>query len=84
MYETTFRARWDQYRERDGQPVQVIRVIEEPDAKHDAEVLPMFEIRFPNDDTYTEAWPEELLDGQTPQIVTEAECNELIRLVKEG
>jgi hypothetical protein len=46
-------------RQRDGQPVEVLRAIRRPDTTHDWDVLPMFRIRFP-DGTETEAWCDEL------------------------
>lgn len=55
----TFQSPYDQYRERIGQPFTLIREITEPDAGHDAEVLPMYVIRFP-DGEEIEAWPEEV------------------------
>lgn len=55
-----FKASFDQYRERDGQKFTLIGVVDTPDERHDAEVLPMFKIRF-EDGYETEAWPEEVL-----------------------
>lgn len=46
-------------RSRNGQTVRVVRHIKEPDSAHDIEVLPMFEIEFP-DKTCDECWADEL------------------------
>ena len=54
-----FESPYDQYRERNGQTIEVIWCIEEGDAEHDEEVLPMFIVRF-EDGAEIEAWPEEI------------------------
>lgn len=59
MYRKTFTTPYEQHRDREGQTFEVLRTISKPDADHDAEVLPMYEIRFP-DGTRIEAWPEEV------------------------
>ncbi len=56
----TFKAQYDQYLERDGQPFEIIRKVTKPEATIDWEVLPMYEIRFLNDGYVTMAWPEEV------------------------
>lgn len=58
----TFQSPYEQFESRIGQPFKVTGVITEADADHDAEVLPMFAIRFA-DGFETEAWPEEILTG---------------------
>lgn len=63
MYRTTFRTPYDQHRDRTGQPFTVLQVIDTPDSDHDAEVRPMYRIRFA-DGTEIEAWPEEVLDDE--------------------
>jgi hypothetical protein len=49
------------YAHRNGQTVTIVRTISEPDATHDAEVLPMHVVRFPDGAT-AEVWPDELTD----------------------
>lgn len=44
---------------RNGQAVEVVGAITEPDAYHDEEVLPMYLVRFP-DGFETEVWDDEL------------------------
>lgn len=60
---TAFRAAFqtphEQHRDRNGQPFTLVRKIEEPDATHDAEVLPMYVVRF-DDGVEIEAWPDEV------------------------
>lgn len=51
----------DQFAERNNQKCEIIGKIDEPDDTHDAEVLPMYRIRFA-DGEEIEAWPEELYD----------------------
>lgn len=60
MYRDTFDSPYEQYRHRIGQPFRVQKIIDTPDQKHDAEVLPMYEIQFEDGETI-EAWPEEVL-----------------------
>jgi hypothetical protein len=55
----TFRTPYEQYRNRDGESIEIVRKIETPDEEHDEEVLPMYVVRF-EDGTEIEAWPEEL------------------------
>ena len=55
-----FNSPYDQYKERNGQLCEILNIFSEPDANHDAEVLPMYEIRFRTDNTIIEAYPEEL------------------------
>lgn len=55
-----FDSPYEQYRDRNGQVFVLVREITEPDASHDAEVLPVYVIRFP-DGVEIEAWPEEIL-----------------------
>lgn len=56
-----FKAWYDQYRERDGEPFTILSIIDEPDEDHDEEVLPMVWIQF-EDEEIIEAWPEEVID----------------------
>lgn len=55
-----FRAVYDQHSNRDGEEFFLVKVIDTPDESHDAEVLPMYLIRF-NDGQEIEAWPEEIM-----------------------
>ena len=55
----TFVTPFEQHADRRGQAFDIIGKITEPDATHDAEVLPMYRIRFA-DGTEIEAWPEEV------------------------
>lgn len=57
-----FKACYEQYREHDGKPVDLVRVIEKADDTHDQEVLPMFVVRLP-DGEEIEAWPEEVTEN---------------------
>lgn len=50
----------EQYAERDGERFTILDVIAEPDEDHDEDVLPMIRIRFDNDHTEIESWPEEV------------------------
>lgn len=50
----------EQYKMHDGKVCQVVRVIDEPDIEHDAEVLPMYEVEFNLNGKTIEAWPDEL------------------------
>ena len=59
MTKGTFRTDFDQYRDRDGERFTFVRVVDTPDEHHDAEVLPMYVIRF-DDGVEIEAWPEEV------------------------
>jgi hypothetical protein len=52
-----FKARWEQYKERDGQQFKVIRQLHPPEI--DEEVGRMWEIQF-SDHTVIHAWPEEV------------------------
>ena len=54
-----FNSPYDQYRHRNGHIFEIVREITKPDKEHDAEVLPMFLIRF-EDGLQIEAWPEEI------------------------
>lgn len=54
-----FKSPYEQYANRVGQEFELVRTITEPDATHDAEVLPMYVIRFA-DGEEIEAWPEEV------------------------
>ena len=56
----TFRSPYSQYASRRGETFTVERIIMAPDVDHDAEVLPMYGIRF-EDGEAIEAWPEEVL-----------------------
>lgn len=60
-YRDAFKAQYNQYREHDGKRFAALRVIEEADATHDEEVLPMFVIALETGEEI-EAWPEEVLD----------------------
>lgn len=55
----TFTTPFDQYANREGQRFNVLAKITEPDEDHDAEVLPMYRIRF-DDGFEIDAWPEEV------------------------
>ena len=55
-----FHAVYDQHSNRDGEEFSLVKVIDTPDESHDAEVLPMYLIRF-NDGQEIEAWPEEIM-----------------------
>ena len=57
-----FKTPFDQYKEYDGMACQVKRVIDKPDAEHDVESLPMYEVAIltPRGRITIEAWPEEL------------------------
>lgn len=46
---------------RNGQKARVVREITEPESGFDAEVLPMWEVRF-GDGFQTEVWPDELVE----------------------
>lgn len=59
-YRQTFTTPFDQFAHREGDEFTVIRVIDQPDENHDAEVLPMYEICF-TDGEQIEAWPEEVM-----------------------
>lgn len=54
-----FAAHYDEHADRDGQRFEFVALVHEPDDEHDAEVLPMYRIRF-DDGTEIEAWPEEV------------------------
>lgn len=56
---STFTTPYGQHKDREGQPFELVRVIDAPDATHDAEVLPMYVVRFA-DGLEVEAWPEEV------------------------
>lgn len=56
-----FLTPYDQYQERHGQACEIVRDIIEPESDVDAEVLPMYVIRFP-DGLEIHAWPEEICD----------------------
>ncbi|KKM03831.1 hypothetical protein LCGC14_1770540 [marine sediment metagenome] len=58
-YRDRFVSPWEQYAHRVGQRFEVLSVIDTPDKDHDAEVLPMYRIRF-EDGHITDAWPEEV------------------------
>lgn len=60
QFRTHFASPYDQYRDRVGQAFTHVRTIDQPDATHDEEVLPMHVIRF-EDGTEIEAWPEEVV-----------------------
>ena len=55
----TFDSPYEQYAERRGQEATVTEQIIEPNRDYDAEVLPMYRVRFA-DGTEIEAWPEEV------------------------
>ena len=65
---TTFWTPFEQHADRVGEAFWVVREITEPDDSHDAEVLPMYEIRFV-DGTRIEAFRAELFDD-APQPAT--------------
>ncbi len=68
-YRLSFTTPYDQYANREGQPFTVLRVIDQPDEAHDAEVLPMYVIRF-TDGLEIEAWPEEVLSPRSLHDIT--------------
>lgn len=49
-----------------GRPFKVVHIVDTPDGEHDAEVLPMYGIRF-DDGTVIEAWPEEVTEVRSEQ-----------------
>lgn len=55
----TFQTTASDEADRNGQSIEVTRVIRRADEDHDWEVLPMFGIRFP-DGHETEAWRDEI------------------------
>lgn len=55
----TFTTPFSQYRDREGEPFEILDKIMKADETHDAEVLPMYRIRF-SDGTEIDAWPEEV------------------------
>ena len=59
-YRTHFTTPYEQFAAWEGQPFEVLQVITEPTPNFDAEVLPMYRIRFTNDGTEALAWPEEV------------------------
>lgn len=63
QYRQTFQSPYEQYRHRNGETFTPVSTITEPDATHDAEVLPMHVIRF-RDGEQVEAWPEEVLERE--------------------
>lgn len=58
----TFRTPYEQHADRDGTEAAIVREITEPDDEHDAEVLPMYVVRFTSDGAVIEAWPEEIAE----------------------
>ena len=79
-----FMTPYDQYADREGQRVSIIEAITKADATHDAEVLPMFKVRF-LDGVEIETWPEEIASGEVDVIefvanaTREAEANRSIQ-----
>lgn len=67
----TFTTPFEQYADREGQPFEVLAKIETPDQDHDEEVLPMYQIRFP-DGFETDAWPEEVETGWTVKALAQS------------
>lgn len=65
-------------RSRNGQRVTVMSVITEPDATHDAEVLPMYRVRFRSDGHQTETFGDELLRPRSEGPHIEARVRDLI------
>lgn len=59
MFKDTFSTQHDQYAARDGQPFEVVEKITEANDKFDAEVLPMYRIRF-EDGEVIDAFPDEV------------------------
>ncbi len=55
-----FVSPYEQYHDRNGEEFEILKEISEPDSTHDAEVLPMYIIRFKRDKAVIEAWPEEI------------------------
>ena len=60
MFRETFTTPYKQHRDRAGQPFDVVRIIDRPDAIHDTEALPMYRIVF-RDGVEIDAWPEEVV-----------------------
>jgi hypothetical protein len=54
-----FHTPYEQYRGFNGRRFKILRKVSKPDKLHDAEVLPMYEIKF-RDGTKIEAWSEEI------------------------
>lgn len=54
-----FKTPYSQYKHREGEEFTIVRKITEPDENHDAEVLPVYIIRFADGEEIT-AWPEEV------------------------
>lgn len=48
---------------RNGQTLEIIRKIEEPDKTHDLEVLPMTVVKF-KDGYQTELWDDEIIENE--------------------
>jgi hypothetical protein len=55
----TFQSPYEAVADLNGKSFVFVRTISEPDDDHDAEVLPMYVIRFSTGETI-EAWPEEV------------------------
>lgn len=60
-FRETFTTPFDQYRHLEGHSFRVLAIIDEADATHDEEVLPMYRIAF-RDGREIEAWPEEVTE----------------------
>jgi hypothetical protein len=69
----TFTTPYEQHRDREGQSFALVREITEAESDYDAEVLPMFIVRFP-DGVEIPAWPEEVL----------ASCDEYVPKAKKA
>ena len=55
----TFTTRHVQYIDYIGQPFEVLQRIDAPSIKYDADILPMYRIRF-RDGKEIDAWPDEV------------------------
>lgn len=62
MAKKIFKTDYSLYKHRNGQEITVVREITEPEEGFDAEVLPMFEIRFP-DRHRIACWPDEIVES---------------------
>src|SRR6266536_2890433 len=58
-FRTTFTTPYQRHADREGQPFTVLAFIDQADAEHNAETLPIYRIRFA-DGFVTDAWPEEV------------------------
>ena len=63
-----FRTPYEQYKEKDGFPFEIVKIFDKDDNTHDiSEVGIMYLVKFSNGEQI-EAWPEELVIIDTPHI----------------